>query len=259
MTFYEDSCHSAEDQLGSVGMFVLLITFSQIFTYWGGVGYYTFMRGREDIMSKYQIKGGMKASKELVNKALADAALDTCILTPIITGIVAYFITFDVCRELPSIGEVVLHLFLSSLFTDTTFYWGHRALHHPMLYASIHKQHHEFKATLSAATLYDHPVEDIFNTFTAIGGPFLLDSHPVVLALYVSLRVIQSIDAHSGLDLPFPYSVWNMGYCKTSSVRHAYHHAENVGNFGDWYPFWDQVCGTDVAWKRSVDSSANRD
>eukprot|EP01060_Flectonema_neradi_P001715 TRINITY_DN11042_c1_g3_i1.p1 TRINITY_DN11042_c1_g3~~TRINITY_DN11042_c1_g3_i1.p1 ORF type:complete len:279 (+),score=42.77 TRINITY_DN11042_c1_g3_i1:63-839(+) len=256
---YEETCRGLEEQIGSIGLFVLLITTTQIVTYWGGIGYYGFMRSRESIMAKYQIKGGQKPSRQLINTALTDAVLDTCLLTPVIAAVAAYFIEFDVCRALPSLIEIVCHFALSFLFTDTTFYWCHRALHHPMLYASIHKQHHEFKATVSVATLYDHPVEDVINTLTAVGGPFLLNSHPIVLAVYAAMRVHQSIDAHSGLDLPFPYSIWNVGICKTSSVRHAYHHSENVGNYGDWFPFWDYLCGTDVAWKRSLEASATRD
>ena len=37
--------------------------------------------------------------------------------------------------------------FLFLLFADTSIYWIHRALHHPLLYKPLHKRHHTFRVT----------------------------------------------------------------------------------------------------------------
>ncbi len=47
------------------------------------------------------------------------------------------------------------------LFLDTTFYWSHRALHHPALYKHFHKQHHEYKGTIGFAAEYASTVEQV--------------------------------------------------------------------------------------------------
>eukprot|EP01065_Artemidia_motanka_P035385 TRINITY_DN43302_c0_g1_i1.p2 TRINITY_DN43302_c0_g1~~TRINITY_DN43302_c0_g1_i1.p2 ORF type:complete len:294 (+),score=87.07 TRINITY_DN43302_c0_g1_i1:42-923(+) len=189
---------------------------------------------------------------ELLRKALIDAALSTLLIGPVLTWF-AYpaFVHFGVTMfgEMPSVGTVCRDLLLSSLFTDTTFYWSHRLLHHPRIYASVHKQHHEFKAVVGWASEYDHPLEDAVNTLSTVGGPILLGSHGFVLVLYTVLRVHQTVDSHSGYSLPWPYSLWAVWPCKTAAVRHDYHHTDNLGNYGDWLPFWDWLCGTDRHWR----------
>jgi sterol desaturase/sphingolipid hydroxylase (fatty acid hydroxylase superfamily) len=47
------------------------------------------------------------------------------------------------------------------LFLEASFYWIHRALHHPTLYKHIHKQHHEYKGTIGFATEYATPAEQV--------------------------------------------------------------------------------------------------
>ncbi len=47
------------------------------------------------------------------------------------------------------------------VFLEASFYWVHRALHHPALYKQIHKQHHEYKGTIGFATEYATPAEQV--------------------------------------------------------------------------------------------------
>ena len=44
-----------------------------------------------------------------------------------------------------------------------TVFQAHRALHHPWIYAYIHKRHHEYKSVISIASEYAHPIEFIFS------------------------------------------------------------------------------------------------
>ena len=39
-------------------------------------------------------------------------------------------------------------------FLEFSFYWSHRLLHHPALYARLHKQHHEYKGPIGFAAEY---------------------------------------------------------------------------------------------------------
>lgn len=231
-------------------------TLSHAISYWMANLYYHLV-SKIASLKKYQIphKTREKGNKpELVQAALLDAAVGSAIITPI-----AMYFVFPIIKnmnvntyaELPSVGRMLRDFVLSYFFTDATFYWSHRILHHPLFYARIHKQHHEFKATTGFAAEYDHPVEDILNILTTVGGPLLLGSHGAVFAAWIAFRVHQTVDAHSGFALPFPYSLWCFGPGTESVERHDYHHTDNLGNFGDWLPLWDWMCGTDKHWKAS--------
>jgi len=141
----------------------------------------------------------------------------------------------------------VWHLAVYMVLCDTLLYWIHRTFHHPLLYARIHKQHHEFKQNLAISSEYFHPLED-FGTgvIPTVTGPLLLarhGCHPVLLAFWIFLRVAESSDAHCGFD--WPYSPFRLG---RPGDRHDFHHSHNIGNFGAFFTFWDRVCGTDQAY-----------
>ena len=97
------------------------------------------------------------------------------------------------------------------------------------------------------AVEYAHPVEDLVsNTLSTIAGPLLLGSHATVLWLYTALKLWQSIDAHSGYDMPPPVSPWSVIRWMDCAPAHDYHHSHNVGNYGGYFMFWDWLMGTDV-------------
>jgi methylsterol monooxygenase len=145
---------------------------------------------------------------------------------------------------LPSAGVIVRDVLLSFLFTDTSFYWAHRALHHPLLYKRFHKKHHEWKKSAGINTEYAHPLEHMSNVLTTIGGSFLLGSHILVMWAYLAFRLVETVDAHSGFELPAsPFTnEWMCG-----SRMHDFHHSKNVGCYGTYTIFWDWLCGTDKA------------
>jgi sterol desaturase/sphingolipid hydroxylase (fatty acid hydroxylase superfamily) len=160
----------------------------------------------------------------------------------------------------PSLQEMCIHLIFSILIDDTLFYWSHRLLHsNKWLYQTVHKQHHEFKYSVGLAVEYAHPVEDIFsNTLPTVAGGLLLGSHPAIIFSYMSLKMWQSIDAHSGFELPFPLSPFNVVVGMDCAPAHDYHHSHNVGNFGGFFTFWDWFCGTDKSYKRHLSKQMSK-
>ena len=149
---------------------------------------------------------------------------------------------------------IAAHLFASILVGDTVFYWTHRYFHeNKWLYNNVHKKHHEFKYVVGVATEYCHPIEDLLvNMLSGIAGPLLFGSPVWILVGHTGILLAQSIDAHSGLDLYFPLSCWNVLPFSDCAKAHDYHHSNNVGNYGGFFSFWDSICLTDVHYQRHL-------
>jgi sterol desaturase/sphingolipid hydroxylase (fatty acid hydroxylase superfamily) len=149
---------------------------------------------------------------------------------------------------------VLKDLFVSLVVNDTGFYWSHRALHIPVLYKAIHKQHHQFKQPVAQASEWAHPIEDLLgNIAPTLGGPFIMGSHMYVMLFWLFLRMWKTLDAHSGYSLPFPISVWHGLPGMLGSDMHDFHHESKEGMdscFGSMTTFWDWACGTDKTFYR---------
>ena len=131
---------------------------------------------------------------------------------------------------------------------DTLFYWTHRLLHaNGWLYRVVHKQHHEFKATTVWASEYFGIVDMVLNILPGVIPAIAMKSHFMVLMLFTAVRQWQTVQSHAGFDLPF--DPLNIAIFSGGARRHDFHHSHNVGCYGDWTPFWDWMCGTDVRYK----------
>ena len=68
---------------------------------------------------------------------------------------------------------------------DAGFYWTHRMLHHPSLYARFHKQHHEYKGTIGFAAEYATPFEAFFSNHLPMIVPVCATAmHPLVWLVF---------------------------------------------------------------------------
>jgi methylsterol monooxygenase len=80
---------------------------------------------------------------------------------------------------------------------------AHQLLHTPLLYKHIHKLHHKYSAPFGLAAEYAHPLEVMILGTGTICGPLLYcwfkpNLHIVTVYIWISLRLFQAIDAHSG-------------------------------------------------------------
>jgi len=205
-------------------------------------------------MEGYKIQGSKYPSGQLIRDAFKAVAL-----SHLITQWVGFYFAYDVykyygataSRELPGLLEVLWNLAVAVAVNDTLFYWAHRLLHHRSIYRFIHKQHHEFRTNVGIASEYAHPVEVILANFIpTFGGLAVVGTHFVTLWIWVAIRILETVDAHSGYDFPFaPHNL--LGFLSGAS-RHDYHHSHNKGCFGAFTIFWDRLCGTDkdfLAWQ----------
>lgn len=135
--------------------------------------------------------------------------------------------------------HVPLHLGLFIVIQDTLFYWSHRMLHHKKLFRLIHRKHHAWRHVRGLSAQHSHPVETVFNIVAMWAGPVLLGSAFPIVALWAFLRIIETVYAHSG------YALDGVG------SRHAFHHLHPTkGCLGSFWGPWDNLMGTDKAWKR---------
>jgi sterol desaturase/sphingolipid hydroxylase (fatty acid hydroxylase superfamily) len=75
----------------------------------------------------------------------------------------------------------------------TAFYWLHRAVHIDGIYNIIHKQHHEYKDTVSICSEYAHPIDTLINNTipTVIGYKLLGErTHLFSAAMWVLVRTV---------------------------------------------------------------------
>ncbi|KAL7424700.1 C-4 sterol methyl oxidase [Cryptotrichosporon argae] len=135
------------------------------------------------------------------------------------------------------------------VFEDTFHYWAHRGLHYGPFYKHIHKLHHEFSAPIGLAAEYAHPLEVMILAQGTISGPFIYclfrnDLHIITVYLWVTLRLFQAVDAHSGYD--FPWSLHNFVPFWAGASHHDWHHQAFTNCFSTSFRWWDYMLGTDT-------------
>ena len=101
----------------------------------------------------------------------------------------------------PSALAMAAQLALFIAMEDVLFYIGHRALHHPAVYAHVHKVHHAFTRSVSIAATATHPVEYILsNVLPFVAGPTLAGAHCATIYVWTIFRVGETVFHHSGYD-----------------------------------------------------------
>ena len=132
------------------------------------------------------------------------------------------------------------------LCEDFMSYWAHRAFHHPYLYKNIHYIHHKYKETLSFGAEIAHPIEFyVVNLMPLMLGSFILGKHThfVTKGVFTVLRIIETMEGHSGYD--FPWAISRFIPLSCTSEFHDYHHrTTNKGNYATFFIIWDTICGT---------------
>ena len=80
---------------------------------------------------------------------------------------------------------------------------AHQALHTGILYKHIHKIHHKYSAPFGLAAEFAHPAEVFILGTGTLLGPLLYcyftqNLHIFTVYIWITLRLFQAIDAHSG-------------------------------------------------------------
>ncbi|KAI9298629.1 hypothetical protein K502DRAFT_299252, partial [Neoconidiobolus thromboides FSU 785] len=125
--------------------------------------------------------------------------------------------------QVPTIGQFLRDIIIYLLITEVGFYYVHRLLHHPLLYAKFHKLHHEFTAPIGLAAVYATVPEFMFsNMLPLMLGPLILRSHPLTVYFWFIFAILNTVTVHSGYNLPF----------LRPAAGHDYHHEKFHYMFG---------------------------
>ncbi|XP_062513885.1 fatty acid hydroxylase domain-containing protein 2-like [Corticium candelabrum] len=144
--------------------------------------------------------------------------------------------------ELPTFQWFLIEFVVYLLIEEVGFYYSHRLLHHPLLYKSIHKVHHQWQAPLCIVGLYCHPVENLVsNAMPIMAGPLIMGSHLSTFWFWMAMAALNTLVSHCGYHLPFLFS----------NESHDYHHAKFNQNFGV-LGILDYLHGTDAAFRESI-------
>eukprot|EP01091_Cochliopodium_minus_P017034 TRINITY_DN6566_c0_g2_i1.p1 TRINITY_DN6566_c0_g2~~TRINITY_DN6566_c0_g2_i1.p1 ORF type:complete len:329 (-),score=34.68 TRINITY_DN6566_c0_g2_i1:79-1065(-) len=230
--------------LGDKMMFVVVTSLVHSLSYFFSFAFYQ-MCEQFNLLEKYKIKKTEKMkgpSQELILKTLKDALIGQFIFQPILL-----YIIYDYATEygmimngpLPSFFEAFQTLFWYYHFLEICFYFSHRLLHHPLLYKRFHKQHHEYKDTISISAEHSSFVESLISAQIPSLVILLSGCHYSLFLSILILRLYTTYEVHSGYSFP-----WSLGY---RSEYHYFHHSANIGNYSASV-FLDSLFGTNDAW-----------
>jgi methylsterol monooxygenase len=148
----------------------------------------------------------------------------------------------------PTLREMIPQIALFFIFEDFYHYLAHQGLHYGPLYKHIHKIHHKHSAPFGLAAEYAHPAEVMILGIGTIGGPLLYcfftqNLHMVTVLIWITLRLLQTIDAHSGYD--FPWSLQHIIPFWSGADHHDFHHMAFTNNYATSFRWCDRIFGTD--------------
>ncbi|KAH3683667.1 hypothetical protein WICPIJ_005351 [Wickerhamomyces pijperi] len=155
----------------------------------------------------------------------------------------------SVAVPFPEISTMLWQIGLFSVLEDSWHYWFHRLFHYGPFYKYIHKQHHRYAAPFGFAAEYAHPVETMALGFGTVGFPIVFvyftgNLHLFTLCIWITLRLFQAIDSHSGYD--FPWSLHNFVPFWAGAEHHDLHHHYFIGNYASSFRWWDFTLDTEA-------------
>ncbi|TYZ63210.1 hypothetical protein PybrP1_007459 [[Pythium] brassicae (nom. inval.)] len=134
-------------------------------------------------------------------------------------------------------GYLVFSAVWFLVFTDMLIYWFHRWLHHPRVYAAVHKPHHKWIVPTPFASHAFHPLDGFIRGLPYHLFAMLFPIHRVLfLALFATVNY-WTISIHDGLHVS--KNAWLNG-----AAHHAMHHSDFNYNYGQYFTLWDRLDGS---------------
>tara|TARA_B110000977_G_scaffold180628_1_gene240462 strand:- start:67 stop:1155 length:1089 start_codon:yes stop_codon:yes gene_type:complete len=199
-----------------------------------------------DYCKRWKIQPDKKADGKMVLKCLKRLLLSHVFIQlpmQLLFHWVAQFFGFSMALPLPPVRDLAWQLPVFFAIEDFYFYWIHRFLHHKSVYKYVHKIHHEHTHPFGIAAEYAHPVETFFLGIGTLLGPLIFAKHMVTLWAWLTVRLFETVEDHSGYDLPF--NPTNFIPFWGGAVHHDFHHKTFKGPYASIFTWCDFLFGTD--------------
>ncbi|PBL02770.1 hypothetical protein ARMGADRAFT_1023943 [Armillaria gallica] len=149
----------------------------------------------------------------------------------------------------PSLKTMLPQILFFFFFEDLWHFGAHTLFHQGVFYKYIHKIHHRYAAPFGLAAEYAHPAEVMCLGMGTLAGPLLYcaftrDFHIITMYIWITLRLFQAVDSHSGYD--FPWSLQHFLPFWAGAEHHDFHHMTFTNNFSSSFRWWDRIFGTDT-------------
>ncbi|RKP10952.1 hypothetical protein THASP1DRAFT_33969 [Thamnocephalis sphaerospora] len=136
-------------------------------------------------------------------------------------------------------GWLVFSAFFFLFFTDMMIYWVHRALHHRLLYAPLHK--------VSSASIGVFPTPFASHAFNFMDGylqslayhvfVYLFPLHKLLYLVMFLLVNMWTVIIHDG-------EYFTNDPIINGAAHHTVHHEQFNYNYGQYFTLWDRIGGT---------------
>lgn len=130
---------------------------------------------------------------------------------------------------------------------DAYFYWAHRFMHHPRLFAFFHRAHHKsITPTPWAAYSFAIPEALVMVMFVPLWLFFVATPGWVMFA-WMNFQIIRNAMGHAGFEffprwwLDSPLTRW----INTTTHHDLHHNGSFNHNYGLYFTWWDKWMGTE--------------
>ncbi|PWN29331.1 C-4 methylsterol oxidase [Jaminaea rosea] len=219
--------------------------------YWAVAGLFAIvdLTHWPDIVFRYKVQPFEKVTiKEYAKIAKVAAKNQLFVVGPLLAG-QAYLAPYPVeASAVPGSWATLGYIAASIAAIEVGFYYVHKTMHNPRLYARYHKQHHEFTAPVGLAATYCGVVEHLTSNLAPNAiAMALLRPHWSVATFTFCFLEISTVCAHSGYNLPWA----------RSSLRHDYHHFKFDVNYGP-IGVLDAIHRTDTSYRAALSDALAR-
>ena len=184
-----------------------------------------------------------------LRRELAHSLL-TLLIFSAINGVLFAFGLYDVSLLYFTVSDYPAWWFWTSivamvLIHDTLFYWLHRAMHSQVLFAKMHRRHHDSLYPTALAAYSFSWREATAEALIVTVIIFIIPVHPLAFLIFQTISTAYNVYGHCGSEL-YPRGTaehW-LGKWLNTSTLHAHHHCRGRGNYGFYFTFWDRMMGT---------------
>lgn len=186
-------------------------------------GDYWLVDGRADIWGEIRF-------------SVRSLAIMSALSVPLEVGVqLGYSKVYDNVSQF-SVAYLLLSPVLFLLVSDCAIYFIHRGLHHRSIYKYIHKPHHSYIHTTAFAAFAFHPLDGFFQGVSYQLFVYIFPLHTTVHIISMAAVLMWTVNIHDRASVGIPGV--------NGAAHHTIHHTTFKSNYGQYFTFWDKVCGT---------------